>query len=238
MRGTAAARCRALAPWLAAAVFVLVATAVCVRVLQMRLREVGALDLPALTLFGLTVLAVPSWALALAYRAHLREARQRSEVESLLAIMRDVHAAAGHRGGRGRPARARALARRRQRRRARAAHRGRPGAARPGGRPRARPQVALRRDDAPRAHAARGARVHGRRRPLEHAAGATHRPDRARPARRCRRRAARRYAHRRAARRRARRFVSACASAACSRRWARTPAARSRAARPHGRWPR
>ncbi len=31
----------------------------------------------------------------LAYHAHVREERQRSEVESLLAIMRDVHAAAG-----------------------------------------------------------------------------------------------------------------------------------------------
>ncbi len=31
----------------------------------------------------------------LAYRAHVREGRQRSEVDSLLAIMRDVHAAAG-----------------------------------------------------------------------------------------------------------------------------------------------
>ena len=38
---------------------------------------------------------MPAGALALAYRAHVREARQRSEVDSLLAIMRDVHAAAG-----------------------------------------------------------------------------------------------------------------------------------------------
>ena len=37
----------------------------------------------------------PAAALVLAYRAHVREERQRSEVESLLAIMRDVHAAAG-----------------------------------------------------------------------------------------------------------------------------------------------
>ena len=55
----------------------------------------GALDLPALVLFGVTLLAVPACALGLAYRAHTREGRQRSEVESLLAIMRDVHAAAG-----------------------------------------------------------------------------------------------------------------------------------------------
>ena len=95
MRDTAASRCRALAPWLAAFALVLLATALCVRVLQTELRPIGVLDLPALALFGVTVLAVPAFALALAYRALLREARQRSEVESLLAIMSDVHAAAG-----------------------------------------------------------------------------------------------------------------------------------------------
>ncbi|MDP9258372.1 MAG: EAL domain-containing protein [Actinomycetota bacterium] len=95
MRDTVASRCRALAPWLAASALVLATTALCIRVLQSQLRPVGALDLPALALFGLTILAAPASALVLAYRAHLREARQRSEVESLLAIMRDVHAAAG-----------------------------------------------------------------------------------------------------------------------------------------------
>jgi diguanylate cyclase (GGDEF)-like protein len=90
-----AARCRALAPWLAAIALVLAATALCVHVLQTGLSPLGALDLPALAFIGLTVLVVPAVALGLAYRAHVRESRQRSEVESLLAIMRDVHAAVG-----------------------------------------------------------------------------------------------------------------------------------------------
>ena len=95
MKGSVASRCRALAPWLAALAVAVVAIALAVDVLRTGFRPVGALDLPALVLFGLTLLAVPSCALALAYRAHSREGRQRSEVESLLAIMRDVHAAAG-----------------------------------------------------------------------------------------------------------------------------------------------
>ncbi|MDX6571974.1 MAG: hypothetical protein QOC86_1130 [Gaiellales bacterium] len=95
MRVTAASRCRALAPWLAASALVLAATALCIRILQIHPSAVGRLGAPALALFGLTLLAGPAGALALAYRAHLREARQRAEVDSLLAIMRDVHAAAG-----------------------------------------------------------------------------------------------------------------------------------------------
>jgi diguanylate cyclase (GGDEF)-like protein len=95
VRDAVAARCRAFAPWLAAIALVLAATVLCVHVLQTEVRSVGTLDLPALMLLGLTVLAVPAGALGLAYRAHVRETRQRSEVDSLLAIMRDVHAAAG-----------------------------------------------------------------------------------------------------------------------------------------------
>ena len=96
MRGAVASRCRALAPWLAAIALALAAIALCVRIARSgEPRRLGALDFPALALFGLTLLAVPGGALALAYRAHAREGRQRSEVESLLAIMRDVHAAAG-----------------------------------------------------------------------------------------------------------------------------------------------
>jgi len=95
VKGSAASRCRALVPWLAALAVAFVVFALCVDVLQHGLRPVGSLDIPALVLFGLTLLAVPAAALGLAYRAHVREGRQRSEVESLLAIMRDVHAAAG-----------------------------------------------------------------------------------------------------------------------------------------------
>jgi diguanylate cyclase (GGDEF)-like protein len=96
VKGSAAAsRRRALFPWLAASALAFAAFALCVELLRAGLRPVGALDLPAMALFLLTVLAVPAVALLLAYRAHVREERQRSEVESLLAIMRDVHAAAG-----------------------------------------------------------------------------------------------------------------------------------------------
>ena len=94
MKGSVAWRCRALAPWLAALAVAVVAIALCVDVLRTGFQPVGALDLPALVLFCVTLLAVPACALGLAYRAHTREGRQRSEVESLLAIMRDVHAAA------------------------------------------------------------------------------------------------------------------------------------------------
>jgi diguanylate cyclase (GGDEF)-like protein len=95
VKGAVASRCRALAPWLAALALALAATALCVHVLQAELRPVGVIGLPLLTFFALVVLAVPAGAVGLAYRAHVREGRQRAEVESLLAIMRDVHAAAG-----------------------------------------------------------------------------------------------------------------------------------------------
>jgi diguanylate cyclase (GGDEF)-like protein len=90
-----AARCRSLAPWLLAFTLALVATGLCLAVLATQPRLLRVIDPPALALFGLILLAVPASALALAYRAHVRERRQRSEVESLLAIMRDVHAAVG-----------------------------------------------------------------------------------------------------------------------------------------------
>jgi diguanylate cyclase (GGDEF)-like protein len=90
-----AARCRSLAPWLLASTLAFVATGLCVGLLATQPRLLRVIDPPALALFGLILLAVPASALALAYRAHVRERRQRSEVESLLAIMRDVHAAAG-----------------------------------------------------------------------------------------------------------------------------------------------
>ena len=95
MKGSVASRCRALAPWLAALAVAVVAIALALTCFEPGSSPVGALDFPALALFGLTLLAVPACALGLAYRAHTREGRQRSEVESLLAIMRDVHAAAG-----------------------------------------------------------------------------------------------------------------------------------------------
>jgi diguanylate cyclase (GGDEF)-like protein len=91
----AAVRRRTLAPWLAALIAVLAAIALCVGLLAAETGPVQALDLPALALFGVILLAVPAGALALAARAFARAARQRSEIESLLAIMRDVHAAAG-----------------------------------------------------------------------------------------------------------------------------------------------
>ena len=53
------------------------------------------LDVPALVLLGLTLLAVPAARWHARLSGARREARQRSEVDSLLAIMRDVHAAAG-----------------------------------------------------------------------------------------------------------------------------------------------
>jgi diguanylate cyclase (GGDEF)-like protein len=95
MRGSVASRCRVLLPWATAIALVLVAVAICVDVLRQGLHPLGELDLPVLALFVIVVVGVPAAALVLAYRAHVREERQRSEVESLLAIMRDVHAAAG-----------------------------------------------------------------------------------------------------------------------------------------------
>ncbi|HEY3613923.1 MAG TPA: sensor domain-containing diguanylate cyclase, partial [Gaiellales bacterium] len=71
------------------------AAALCVGLLAAHTSPLHVVDLPSPVLFGLLVLAVPVAALALAYHAHVREGRQRSEVDSLLAIMRDVHAAAG-----------------------------------------------------------------------------------------------------------------------------------------------
>jgi diguanylate cyclase (GGDEF)-like protein len=95
VRARVAAWCRSVAPWLAAAAIALAATALCVVLLASGGSPLHDLGLPALALFGLILLGVPACALILAYRAHVREARQRSEVDSLLAIMRDVHAAAG-----------------------------------------------------------------------------------------------------------------------------------------------
>jgi len=94
MRGSVASRCRVLLPWATAIALVLVAVAICVDVLRQGLHPLGELDLPVLVLFVIVVVGVPAAALVLAYRAHVREERQRSEVVSLLAIMRDVHAAA------------------------------------------------------------------------------------------------------------------------------------------------
>jgi diguanylate cyclase (GGDEF)-like protein len=95
VRAKAAARCRGLAPWLLAVTLAIAVSGLCVALLAAEPRLAHVLDFPVLVLFALIVLAIPAGALALAYRAQAREARQRSEVESLLAIMRDVHAAAG-----------------------------------------------------------------------------------------------------------------------------------------------
>ncbi len=95
MRARVAAQCRSLAPWLLAFTLALVAAGLCVGLLATQPRLVRVIDPAALALFGMFLLGVPVLALLLAYRAHVRERRQRSEVESLLAIMRDVHAAAG-----------------------------------------------------------------------------------------------------------------------------------------------
>ena len=95
MRARVAACRRALAPWLVAAILALAAIALCVGLLAARTSPLQVLELPAPVLFALFVLAVPAGAIVLAYHAHSRESRQRSEVESLLAIMRDVHTAAG-----------------------------------------------------------------------------------------------------------------------------------------------
>lgn len=95
MRTRVAACRRALVPWPVAATIALAATALCVGLLSAHTSPLRVVDLPAPLLFALLVLAVPAGALLLAFHAHVREGRQRSEVESLLAIMRDVHAAAG-----------------------------------------------------------------------------------------------------------------------------------------------
>jgi diguanylate cyclase (GGDEF)-like protein len=95
VRGGAAARCRALLPWLTAIALAAAAIALCVHLLAVQGRPLSGFEFPALALFALTLVALPAAALGLAYRAQTREARQRSEVDSLLAIMRDVHAAAG-----------------------------------------------------------------------------------------------------------------------------------------------
>ncbi|MDX6597436.1 MAG: hypothetical protein QOE87_1323 [Gaiellales bacterium] len=93
MRARVAVRCRSLAPWLLAIALALLAIGLAVALLLGDPGRLRAHDLPTLMLVGLALLAVP--ASAAAYRARVRERRQRSEVESLLAIMRDVHAAAG-----------------------------------------------------------------------------------------------------------------------------------------------
>ncbi len=95
MRARVAACRRALAPRLVAAIIALAAVALCVGLLAARTSPLHVVDLPAPVLFGLFVLAVPAGALALAYHSHVREVRRHSEVDALLAIMRDVHAAAG-----------------------------------------------------------------------------------------------------------------------------------------------
>ncbi|MDX6542039.1 MAG: hypothetical protein QOI71_3649 [Gaiellales bacterium] len=95
MRARVAVYRRALVPRLFAAIVALAVTALCVGLLAAHTSPVHVLDLPPPVLFILLVLGVPAGALLLAYHSHVREARQRSEVESLLAIMRDVHAAVG-----------------------------------------------------------------------------------------------------------------------------------------------
>jgi diguanylate cyclase (GGDEF)-like protein len=95
VRARVAAYRRVLAPWLLAAIIALAASALCVGLLAARTSPLHVVDLPPPALFALFVLAVPAGALLLAYHSHAREARQRSEVESLLAIMRDIHAATG-----------------------------------------------------------------------------------------------------------------------------------------------
>ena len=207
MKGSVASRCRALAPWLAALAVAVVAIALAVDVLRTGFRPVGALDFPALALFGLTLLAVPACALGLAYRAHTREGRQRSEVESLLAIMRDVHAAAGTEAAAGvLLEHARSLVGAAGAALVLHTAEGRVLRAQVDGRERAR-AFPHRRDHAARAHAARGARDLCRDRPLEHPSGAQDGADGPRTARRDRRRTARGHARGRAARSRARRVV-------------------------------
>jgi diguanylate cyclase (GGDEF)-like protein len=95
VRARVAARCRSLAPWLLAVTLALAASTLCVALFAAEPRLVHVLDFPVLALFAVIVLAIPASAVFLTYRAQTREGRQRSEVESLLAIMRDVHAAAG-----------------------------------------------------------------------------------------------------------------------------------------------
>jgi diguanylate cyclase (GGDEF)-like protein len=77
------------------ATIALPATALCVGLLAAHTSPLHVVDLPSPVLFALLVLAVPVTAMGLAYHSHVRAARQRSEVDTLLAIMRDVHAAAG-----------------------------------------------------------------------------------------------------------------------------------------------
>ena len=95
MRARVAVPCRSLAPWLLAIALALVAIGFVAALLLGEPDLLSVLDIPTLMLFGLILLAIPASAVLLSYRAHVREGRQRSEVESLLAIMRDVHAAAG-----------------------------------------------------------------------------------------------------------------------------------------------
>ena len=156
-------------------------------------RPVGALDLPALALFGLTLLAVPALRAACSPTARtLREGRQRSEVESLLAIMRDVHAAAGTEAAAGvLLEHARSLVGAAGAALVLHTAEGRVLRAQVDGRERARRSLTGE-TDAARAHAARGARDLCRDRPLEHPSGAPDGPDGPRPARRDRRRTARR----------------------------------------------
>ncbi len=95
MRARVAARCRSLAPWLLAIALALVAIGLVTALLLGEPGLLRVLGIPTLMLLGLILLAIPASAVLVVYRAHVREERQRSEVESLLAIMRDVHAAAG-----------------------------------------------------------------------------------------------------------------------------------------------
>ena len=225
---------RALAPRLVSAIIAFAATALCVGLLAARTSPLHVVDLPGYALFGLFVLAVPIAAIVLAYHSHVREARQRSEVESLLAIMRDVHAAVGTEAAAG-VSPARPPAGRRGRRRAHAAHPdGRVLRAQVDGRERARRAFTNDTTESERTLLAE----------LTYTA-IVDLPDRARsgarasPASACRPRSSSRCAARRAS--------SGCspssatstsghATAACSRRSGRTRAARSRAARRRARW--
>ena len=96
MRARVAACRRALAPWLLVAIIALAATALCVGLLAARTSPLHVVDLP---LAGALRPARPGGARRRPWRSPTTRtcasARQRSEVESLLAIMRDVHAAAG-----------------------------------------------------------------------------------------------------------------------------------------------
>ena len=95
MRARVAAHSRSLAPWLLAIALALVAIGLVTALLLGEPGLLHVLGIPTLLFFAMILLAIPAGAALLAYRAHVRESRQSSEVESLLAIMRDVHAAAG-----------------------------------------------------------------------------------------------------------------------------------------------